>query len=403
MIDELVIHAGDCKTGSSAIQAALRGRRWTGDVARVAYPTRSAHNDLAGTMVGKGKPGQADKILTRLNTRFSKRDGGLGVISAEHFEYVPPERLADALARNMPDLAGSVRVVAYVRPHAERLMSSYSERLKLGRSLDTPMDLYEQFDRNGRLDYAQRFGAWRGVFGDRFTLRPYTRSTLLDGDVVRDFLEYLFQGAPVTVTDSADTINPSLSVEDLALLCDIHAHLRAKGPVAGRAATMIGRHLAGLFPPDPAVPRTKLKIDRALAARLQERYATDAAALDAAFFDGTPISDALARAGDGALEAPQDMRAETWFSPETLRYARGFAEAMAMTIEREPRWAARAARPPELRPKASAQGKTEGKAGGKTAGKNKGGKAKGGKAGGPGKTGGKKTAGKTAGKPESAS
>ena len=94
------------------------------------------------------------------------------------------------------------------------------------------------------------------------------------------------------------------------------------------------------------------------------------------------------------------MRAETWFSPETLRYARGFAEAMAMTIEREPRWAARAARPPELRPKASAQGKTEGKAGGKTAGKNK---NKGGKAGGPGKTGGKKTAGKTAGKPESAS
>jgi hypothetical protein len=60
-----------------------------------------------------------------------------------------------------------------------------------------------------------------------------------------------------------------------------------------------------------------LRPDRALAEQVATRFAEDAAALDAEFFEGAPMREALARDCAAAPAQTPLPDPETWFTPET--------------------------------------------------------------------------------------
>lgn len=342
MVEELVIHLGDCKTGTTSVQTTLARQLFTiGDGRSLIYPTRFNHIPLARRLeIGVDEATHMAKSLAKT---FRESDATVGVISAEIFEFVKPANLAALFDGPFKPWRDRVRLISYIRPHAERFLSTFAERSKKG-GFDGEMDvLAERLAHQTLLFYTPRVQDWQAAFGERYTVRPFVRSYLADGDVVRDFFSFALADTPVTFTKATDQ-NESLSLEDLVLMRHMHARFRALGGPFEDAEKAFGWNFSPILAGQPAARSTKLKLYESLARKLQNTYAEDAAALDSLAFEGTPMSDRLARAVDGAVAEPQSLAPEDHHSPEVLRLATANAEFLARIMAADPahfRWATR--------------------------------------------------------------
>jgi hypothetical protein len=345
MIKELVIHLGDTKTGSTSIQNALLQGAFRDAGATILYPTSNHHNALVRTLVRKRLFKQRGPRFERLNTAFKESDADLGVISAEHFQGVAPNLLADVLDEHLPGFYSQTRLISYVRPHAEKLLSAFSERVKLGYHTGSFEAFLDKVEQERELIYLPRFTAWRERFGARFTLRPFVRSELFRGDVVADFFRFLLGHDAFTTADTG-TANTSLTLPQLALLRDLHSKLRVglrdRGlertlPIQDASATLgraFSEHLRAV---DLGADGAPLAIPAALKERIHTLYAEDAAALDAAFFDGTPMSDALEKMERLTAPGTQSLEAVDHFAPGELALARAFGAMLAKMLLEDPK------------------------------------------------------------------
>ena len=331
-MQRIIFHVGDRKTGTSSIQRALVQGAWRCDSRALHYPTgpaRPHHKWLASGFV-RDRQARIDRQFARLAELIAAAPErtDVVVVSSETFQDVAPERLYAAIRQHLPEYAQRVEVLAYARPHAQRLLSSYAQMVKLGR-FSGDLDAYcDRMLRTGRFAMAERFQRWREVFGARFTLRPMARDHLYRGDVVQDFFHHVLGGADFELK-TIPSANESLSLADLALLRHFHALLvrqnTAKGLKVHRAALEETRKRIGLrlaehlsSHPDGETPE-RLKLHAALAVRISAALAEDAARCDAAFFDGTPMQDGLRAAVETARPAPQSLAVEDHFPPATLR------------------------------------------------------------------------------------
>lgn len=345
MIRDLVIHLGDTKTGSTSIQQALVQGAYRNTGAVIHYPARTHHNALARTLLRKAQFKNRAARFGRIHDSLSRSEAEIGVISAEHFQFVDPDLFGETLEQYWPDMTDRMRLVAYVRPHAEKLLSSYAERVKLGQVDGSIEDYVESVSRQNMLDYLPRFTAWRDRFGDRFELRPFVRTELFRGDPVADFLRVVLRHERFEITDMA-TANTALSLPQLALLRVVHDALESG--LAARGAEMtadirdarsaMGRMVAEHMR-DQKLGNDggKLRLPAHLVDPVRARYAEDAAALDAAFFTGTPMRDALD--GIERLTGPegQSLAAEDHFSPQVVAAMRSFGAVLTGMLLHDPK------------------------------------------------------------------
>ncbi|KKM95509.1 hypothetical protein LCGC14_1187510 [marine sediment metagenome] len=364
MVKELILHLGDCKTGSTAVQSCLAGGGYVLARGRLCYPAPMHHNALA-LSVGRISD-EAQDHGPHLETRFREMartlaasDADWGVISAELFEFVEPAALKEALDRFLPEYRGRTRLIAYVRPHHARVLSSYAEGVKKTGGPESLASFAQA--RMGRdwLSFHPRFAAWRDQFGAAFTLRPFLRDRLLGGDVVHDFMAFVTGGTQTRITDMP-LRNPSLSLPELAMLRLAHHQLGASGLLEPGALALarrqLGWHMAPLLSQHSPPGATRLQFDRALAEALREACALDARALDADFFEGSPMTDALVAAPGLACATPQSLAPGDHFDPATIGMIRGWADFTARIIAADPAHFKDAARPPTERRRS--QGKT---------------------------------------------
>lgn len=325
MIKQLVIHLGDRRTGSTAVQDALVANQINCPTAQICYPTGSNHNPLAKTLSLKPRPanplpGQREMRFSHIAKRIAQSDADIAVISAEQFDGVDPALLKATLAQYFPDLVKTIRLIAYVRPHADRLVSNYAEAVKLGQFEGDLQAYYTHHLAKTPLHYTDRFTRWRTVFGDAFTLRPFGRKTLVGGDIVQDFAQFLFGDTPHSVQNSPPP-NTALSLQDLAMVGQLQSRIGAK-PNMSKFQVNMGKTLGQLLAAsrDPAQTQTKLSLHADLAKTVQTTYLADARALDAAFFaPQIPMQDALQTACDTAVAAPQSIAAKDHLSPAAIR------------------------------------------------------------------------------------
>lgn len=348
MVGEIVFHLGDRKTGSTSIQSVLAKRNWSFPAGDIVYPAKFNHIPLAKALSAPGEKRFAVDRFARVREAFEASDAAHGVISAEDFEYVDPQAVQDAIRRHLPDYVDRVRLVAYVRPHADRLLSAFAERSKKGVFQGSLEAFHDEILQSGMLHYAPRFAKWRTVFGDRFTLRPFVRDALYRSDVVWDFFRYLLGSEAFEITGPTRQ-NESLSVEDIAMMRAIHTQIRKLTKEQKPAQQAFGWYMSNFLGAAPAKEGTKPALHRALAEQVAEAYRADAAELDAGFFDGTPISDALAAAPAKAVAEPQSFRAVDHFRPAERRHFRIWAQFLLRLIEADPEHFAWAVRDPGQR------------------------------------------------------
>ncbi|GGD40126.1 hypothetical protein [Sinisalibacter lacisalsi] len=341
MVEELVIHIGDCKTGTTSIQTTLALGQFVADGRDLVYPTRFNHIPFA-KKVAKG-PSEALGEARQLARAFHKSDAAIGVISAEHFEYAGPSHLAALFDGPFKPWRDRVRVISYIRPHAERFLSSFAERSKKGGFGENMERLAENLLNQELLFYAPRVAKWQAAFGEHYTVRPFIRDLLEDGDVVRDFFSFVFGETPVSFRNRTAQ-NESLSLEDLVLMRHTQSLIQEHHPNAKEAGKALGWNFSPILSGLPAEKSTKIRLHQSLARQLQDTYAEDAAALDALAFEGTPMTDRLSRAVEDAIAEPQSLRPEDHHSPEVLRLAEAHALMLGRIMAANPahfRWATR--------------------------------------------------------------
>ena len=352
LVKKLILHLGDCKTGTTSIQEVLSQRNWASEGSSILYPHRFNAISLAKSLHQKGL--HQDRMVDKLVSQLLKSDSETAIISAEHFEFLPPDKLYEFIHGPLARWKDNVRVVSYVRPHAERFASTFAERSKKGGCTVGLNDFYGSIVEKNLLHYSPRFAENRRLFGERFTLRPFIRSQLKNGDVVADFFNIALEGASVTFPNRADQ-NESLSLEDLVLFRMFHSHFHALGSNAGnkeninKAYKAFGWSFAPIFASHPSAQKTKLKLHRELAVEIAAAYAKDAAALDEMFFDTPLMSERLAAAPAEAIDTPQSLKPQDYHSPEVLRLVQASAEFYSRMILADPQHFTWATRPEHLR------------------------------------------------------
>lgn len=315
----VVFHLGDHKTGSTAIQSTLASGGWSCADVRLFYPQaeRISHLLLAKSLNEAGAKRYRAGRFREVLAEIAASGADVAVISAEQFEGTDPVALRQAIVDYMPGCLETARFVAYVRPHAERILSSFSEVSKLGHFDGSLATHHKRTLAKGRFRYAKRFQRWRDTFGGAFALRPMIRDQLFQRDVVADFLHMALDGAAFEI-ETTPQRNEALSLEDLLIVRQFHTRMGEFRNTAN-LSMMMGISLGHRMADHPAAQATKMQLPRDLAERIAAVYAKDAAALDAAFFTGTPMSDALRAAPLNAVEPAQSLRIEDHFSGSERR------------------------------------------------------------------------------------
>lgn len=297
MIRDLVFHLGDRKTGSTSIQKTLTDGLWDAPDRALFYTAQGHNGPLAQALASLGN---ADAVMRRFKGLSQRLDAvasdadvapDVAVVSSETFEDVSPKALKLALEAYMPDYVDHLRLIAYVRPHAGRLLSGYSEQIKRGQSLASLEEFFAEGVALDRFAVFERFANWRAVFGDAFTLRPMIRSQLYNGCVVQDFLSYALNSTDFTLSWDPDA-NPSLSLQDIEVLRGFHSRLDVAG-VSPAQASFLGAELGQQLAAFPSGSANRLTLPERLADPLIALCSRDAADLDKMFFKATPMADAL--------------------------------------------------------------------------------------------------------------
>lgn len=326
MIKNLCIHIGDHKSGTTSIQTALVDPSLKVDGRSVCYPSRRSHNGIAKHIVTKNNSVFLEKRLAAIALDFQNSDAEWGFLSAEEFEGFHAKTLNDVIKKWFPDHLDTVKIVAYVRPHAQRLVSNYAEDVKIGCFTGNLRDYFHHEISTKRFIYTPRFKSWRQVFGERFYLRPMVRDQLFGGDVCLDFLSMVCGTTDIEMPKPKNT-NSSLGLEDLATMRMFHLANSERPPNWRHALGWHWQTLMSEMSGD--ITSTPIALDEALAKDVLNAYERDAIALDAKFFDGTQMFDSLKRDVLKTVPLPQSIKAEDHFGEAELGRLKVMARLIA--------------------------------------------------------------------------
>lgn len=334
MIKSLVFHIGDPKSGSTAIQEAMQKRVCHCDTVTIVPQEELNASALAYSLIPRRNPENYDSAFGRKRQWAQENDADLGIISAEFFSGVKPKALVRALEEYLPEHAGTARIVAYVRPHASRLLSGYAQQVKAGAYTGNLGSFIAQALKVPKLRYAGRFERWRTVFGDRFTLRPFVREEMRDGDVVADFFHVALQGAPFTLEPVTNS-NESLTLDETAAMRLVQSVLTDR-QVPAFLRLSVGGAIGRALGPLPNRSDRKLRLDRAGTGKIAALYRDDAQRLDAAFFTSRPMERALDEAVEKAAPALEPVAADRYFPAAEIDRLRTVSADLARLLKEAP-------------------------------------------------------------------
>lgn len=320
----LIFHIGDHKTGTTSIQTALATGRVFVNGRKPFYSADMAHNYVVKHFKTLSKNpaggGVARKNVEALANAVADATENVCVISAEAFEDIDPLVFRSIAHAHFGRSFDDVRVVGYVRPHAQRIVSSFAEQTKIGVFLEDLTSFSEKVSRKKRFDYYPRLAAWRDALGDTFVIRPFVRNALHQGSVVHDLMHSALGDVDIAV-EEGDKQNESASLEDLLRIKYIHQEMGEIGKSPQKFRHSFGWLISHLLDDLPrSATRTKIGLHRDLAERTRARYLKDARRVDQEFFGGTPhLEEGLDKALEEAIDAPQPSDPRAFFSGSELR------------------------------------------------------------------------------------
>jgi hypothetical protein len=333
MAKSLVLHLGDHKTGSTSIQYALKHKAVRAAGVKILYPTPPGygqqHNAAVRALIRDRFADLRAEFFAPITKIVAGSEADVAVLSAESFERADPIAVQEMLETYFADLAPTARLIVYLRPHSERLLSSYAEQVKQGIFFGSLDEFYDYLLSEGQLFYAPRIARWKAVFGDRLSVRVMTRSHLLNGDVVQDFFDFVLGAGTEFTLEPLPETNQKLCVEDLSVLAALQEQLRhidGDKKTPREPARALGWRVARMLETSRKEPGTPLMLHKALAERLITTYRADAETLDDLYFPDAPLVARLQMARDNACPHAQSLRLEDHFAPANIRLTQSWLD-----------------------------------------------------------------------------
>lgn len=214
---KLILHIGDGKCGSTAIQNSLfRSRE---ELARhgILYDTltpNSGHTTLP-LLIGQGSRAATGKRMDLARQTVQLLQDQIpryewAILSAENLVNLT----ADAVTELLEMIGGTAKsavAIAYVRDPAAMYLSSVQQIIKGSHIYPAPESYHRRIDR--------KLKNWRKLIGsNRLTVRAFSRASLIEGDVVADLEQWLctLTGCPVRL--ERQVANASLTAEQTRVL-----------------------------------------------------------------------------------------------------------------------------------------------------------------------------------------
>ena len=239
----VLLHIGQPKTGTTAIQNALLAQREQLIEHGTLYPTPKhipyVHHFLPVLIEDPDKIAQhtlnrmgfdpmackamAQDELALVRRQVDEARPRQIILSSESmFRNFSPAKF-DHLKRILAELGDEVRVVAYLRNPADHYMSRAQQQLRIRAEIVRP-------DPNRTIG---PLTAYRAAFGEAFECRVYDRKTLTDGDVIRDFWDCAGLD-PALMPPETSGDNSSISAEAMSVFLRINPPTDARTPDEAR-------------------------------------------------------------------------------------------------------------------------------------------------------------------------
>ncbi|WP_157374415.1 hypothetical protein [Salipiger sp. CCB-MM3] len=315
---QLIIHIGDPKTGTTTIQSVLHNGLVNCESKQILPWKKLNAIALANSLKPSGKDDRKEQFQS-VKEWLSNGNGDIAIISSEFFSSIRPKVLHKALLNHLPEhIAENAKIIAYVRPHASRFIAAYIQRTKTGQFYGDVDDFLHSLQKNEPLtfSYAKRFGRWKNQFGGNFSLKPFIRSELIDGDISKDFFSDVLDGAPFHTAGLVEA-NVSVTTKALAGIRIVQENFKNLG-LEAKSRSLLGGALANHFLSERDNSGDKPKLDKNTAEKLVSSYLDDAKNLDNLFFDRPLMQEALERCVDEAVDEKIDLTPENHFATNEI-------------------------------------------------------------------------------------
>lgn len=210
MVDQIILHVGPHKTGTTAIQKALASGRAILAGQGVVYPTAGIVEHGQHKLVDAARKGQMTEDTEKLQCEIS--DAAKVVISSENIVHLSEESMLN-LRRMFPPQVG-IRVVYYLRRVTDFWLSHWQETVKHGRTEDLFRYIAQatgvvEDPRHGLNNQAAQLERLERVFGrESMVIIGYDHLRARQIDIASHFLNQVV-GARGTLAPSGE-VNVSL-------------------------------------------------------------------------------------------------------------------------------------------------------------------------------------------------
>ncbi len=283
-MNELIIHAGNLKTGSSAIQKFLHIN--VSEITKLVslrVPNiekgSGAHAALADSAIRS--PDDVSPSWSALRRDLAGLSDQTVLLTSEVFIRTPAAHLHARLAP-FSDVfsARSPRVLFYLRPHIEMVTSNYSQNVKTGFWRRTPLEAEAPISKDRATDFVSSVNDFSSFFGiENIECREYARKNFEEGNVVLDFLDAIDAPELKSLVRGAETgsVNVSPSAETLMILHHLRQHYEEVNTdrfrnLFTRMFTPLSKRLAIEL---NAVPMTKFRLPVEMQERIKDKFEPD--------------------------------------------------------------------------------------------------------------------------------
>ncbi|MEM1153827.1 MAG: hypothetical protein AAGI44_06775 [Pseudomonadota bacterium] len=222
---KVFLHIGTDKTGSTAIQYCLHKHReyllsQSLYVPLTGFGFKNGHHDLLFKLSDENLGALQAELATAEREGFNS-----AVISWEGMRLYRRSNIKHLLSALE---SHDIRLIVYLRDQADLLQSGILQQIKTNRNrhplfaVEAPSSLQQRIysvaaRRNPTRDYYRMLKRWGRYIGDEALIATvFSRDTLLQGNVVRDFLDKL--GVEYVDTSVDPRVNLSLDVESALLI-----------------------------------------------------------------------------------------------------------------------------------------------------------------------------------------
>lgn len=246
---DIVLHIGSGKTGTSSIQGLLSqnrkrlaavgtlypktpGRARHARLSLSVRPTKTLGNLPAWRRLGNPDPEEFRQEFQSLLFQEIDDAGLSRVLLSDEGLFGLPDRSLSDLARLMARIGSSVRVLVYLRRQDDHLVSHYQQVVKVGETRRLT-ERIQQVDYSRIHDYHARLRSWRSmVEPDLLVIRRFEPDRFVEGSLYQDFLDAAAIPVRADSLKQAGSRNESLDAEAVELLRIVNLLRKERHPAA---------------------------------------------------------------------------------------------------------------------------------------------------------------------------